>query len=157
MKDFNYWDNLHRNENLEEFSNNRIGLLWLKTKSIIRKELIEDFVQQNKITLEQTSLKQQFVELFDLLAQDIDNAHKLLNDYIKTINNQQIASVDIQQLVSELYKLKNFEWGGDYQNSLDKFLVSRYVKVQNPSFDYLISKFETEINPAVQEIGRAHV
>jgi hypothetical protein len=46
--------------------------------------------------------------------------------------------------------LKNFEWGGDYQNSLDKYLVSRYVKVQNPSFDYLMSKFETEINPAVQ-------
>ena len=94
MKNFKYWEDLHRNENLEEFSNNQIGLLWLKTKSIIRKELIEDFVQQNKITLEQTSLKQQFVELFTLLAQDIDNAHKLLNDYIKTINNQQIASVD---------------------------------------------------------------
>jgi len=150
MKDFRYWDNLHRNENLEEFSSDRTGLLWLKTKSIIRKELIEDFVQQNKITLEQTSLKQQFVELFDLLSQNIDKSHKLLDEYIKTISNQQIANIDIQQLVSELYKLKNFEWGGDYQNSLDKYLVSRYVKIQNPSFDYLMSKFETEINPAVQ-------
>ena len=150
MKGFKYWDNLHRNESLEEFNRDRTGLLWLKTKSIIRKELIEDFLQQNKIVLEQTSLKQQFIELFDLLTQDIDKAHKLLDEYIKAISNQQIESVDIQQLVSELYKLKNFEWGGDYQNSLDKFLVSRYVKVQNPSFDYLISKFETEINPAVQ-------
>lgn len=150
MKNFKYWDELYRNEKLEEFSDNRMGLLWLKTKSIIRKELIENFLQQNKITLKETSLKQQFVELFELLAQDIDNAHKLLDEYIKTINNQQIESIDIQQLVSELYKLKNFEWGGDYQNSLDKFLVSRYVKVQNPSFDYLMSKFETEINPAVQ-------
>jgi hypothetical protein len=73
-----------------------------------------------------------------------------LDEYIKNINTQQIANIDIQQLVSELYKLKNFEWGGDYQNSLDKYLVSKYVKVQNPSFDYLMSKFETEINPAVQ-------
>jgi hypothetical protein len=150
MKDFKYWDDLHRNENLEEFSKDRTGLLWLKTKSIIRKELIEDFLQQNKITLEQISLKQQFIELFDLFTQDINKAHKLLDEYIKIINNKQIASINIQQLVSELYKLKNFEWGGDYQNSLDKFLVSRYVKVQNPSFDYLMSKFETEINPAVQ-------
>jgi hypothetical protein len=150
MKNFKYWDDLHRNENLEEFSSDRTGLLWLKTKSIIRKELIEDFVQQNKITLEQTSLKQQFVELFDLLSKDIDKSHKLLDEYIKKISSQQIANIDIQQLVSELYKLKNFEWGGDYQNSLDKYLVSRYVKMQNPSFDYLMSKFETEINPAVQ-------
>jgi hypothetical protein len=60
MKNFKYWDNLHRNESLEEFNSDRTGLLWLKTKSIIRKELIEDFVKQNKITLEQTALKQQF-------------------------------------------------------------------------------------------------
>ena len=150
MKDFKYWDNLHRNENLEEFSSDRTGLLWLKTKSIIRKELIEDFIQQNGIILEQTSLKQQFVELFDLLSRDMDKSNMLLDDYIKEISNKQIANIDISQLVSELYKLKNFEWGGNYQNSLDKYLVSRYVKVQNPSFDYLMSKFETEINPAVQ-------
>jgi len=150
MQDFKYWDNLHRNENLEEFSSNRAGLLWLKTKSIIRKELIEGFIQQNEIILKQTALKPQFVELFDLLSKDIDKSHKLLDEYIKKISNQQVANIDIQQLVSELYKLRNFEWGGDYQNSLDKYLVSRYVKVQNPSFDYLMSKFETEINPAVQ-------
>lgn len=150
MKDFKYWNNLHQNENLEEFSMDRIGLLWLKTKSIIRKELIDGFIRQNNIALKQTSLKQQFAELFDFLKQDIDKSHKLLDSYIRTISNQQIKNIDIQQLVSELYKLKNFQWGGDYQNSLDKFLVSRYVKNQNPSFDYLISKFETEINPAVQ-------
>ena len=150
MKDFKYWNNLHRNENLEEFSSDRIGLLWLKTKSIIRKELIEEFIRQNGITLQQTALKPQFVELFDLLSENIDQSHKLLDEYIKKINNQQIENIDTQQLVSELYKLKNFEWGGDYRNSLDKYLVSRYIKVQNPSFDYLMSKFETEINPAVQ-------
>jgi hypothetical protein len=57
--------------------------------------------------------------------------------------------LDTTQLVSELYKLKNFDWGGDYQNSLDKYLVSRYVKVHT-SFDTLITKFDTEINAAVQ-------
>ncbi|MDD3789516.1 MAG: hypothetical protein PHO94_12590 [Petrimonas sp.] len=150
MKNFKYWDNLHRNESLEEFSTDRTGLLWLKIKSIIRKDLIATFVQQNNIALKQTSLKQQFVELFDLLSQNIDVSHQLLDNYIKTINNKQIQGINIQQLVSELYKLKNFEWGGDYQNSLDKYLVSRYVKSQNPSFEYLMSKFETEINPAVQ-------
>jgi hypothetical protein len=150
MQNFKYWDNLHRNENLEEFNCNRTGLLWLKTKSIIRKELIEGFIQQNEITLNQTALKAQFVELFYLLSKDIDKSHNLLDKYIKKVSNQQVTSVDTKQLVSELYKLKNFEWGGDYQNSLDKYLVSRYIKVQNPSFDYLMSKFETEINPVVQ-------
>jgi hypothetical protein len=150
MKDFKYWDNLHRNENLEEFSSDRAGLLWLKLKSIIRVELVKGFLEFSGCEIDTKKQSENFRVLFDLLSKDIDKSHKLLDEYIKTISNQQIANVDIQQLVSELYKLKSFEWGGDYQNSLDKYLVSRYVKVQNPSFDYLMSKFETEINPAVQ-------
>nr|WP_305069699.1 hypothetical protein [Flavobacterium covae] len=56
MKDFNYWDKLHKNEELEEFSNNNVGLLWLKTKSIIRKKLIAEFLKINNITLQETAL-----------------------------------------------------------------------------------------------------
>jgi len=76
MKDFNYWNALYRNEVLAEFSNDRTGLLWLKTKSIIRKQLIEAFTQQNGIFLKQSGLNQQFAELFGLLSEDIDQSHK---------------------------------------------------------------------------------
>lgn len=94
-------------------------------------------------------MAKQFIELFDLLCADIENSNKKLDEFIKVENNKQVERLDTTQLVSELYKLKNFDWGGDYQNSLDKYLVSRYVKVHK-SFDTLISKFETEINVAVQ-------
>jgi len=150
MKDFNYWKKLHESEKLEEFSTDTTGLLWLKTKSIIRKELIAEFTEQNNISLVETAIGKQFVELFDLLCKDISNSHKILDTYIKIKNEEQLGNINIEQLVSELYKLQNFKWGGDYQNSLDKYLVSRYVKVQNPSYETLISKFETEINIAVQ-------
>jgi hypothetical protein len=150
MKDFKYWDNLHRNENLEEFSNDRTGLLWLKLKSIIRVELVNGFLDFSGLKIDTQKQSDNFRALFELLSQDLNKSHLLLDKYIKLESQKQIESIDIQQLVSELYKLKKFEWGGDYQNSLDKYLVSQYVKVQNPSFDYLMSKFETEINPAVQ-------
>lgn len=150
MEDFKYWDNLHKNEDLKEFSRNRTGLLWLKLKSIIRVELVKGFLDFSGYEIDSKKQNDNFHMLFDLLLTDIEKSHELLDSYIRTVSCQQIANIDIQQLVSELYKLKNFEWGGDYQNSLDKYLVSRYIKVQNPSFDYLMSKFETEINPAVQ-------
>lgn len=149
MKDFNYWKKLHESEQLDEFSSDSIGLLWLKTKSIIRKELIAEFVEQNKIALKETALGKQFIELFELLCKDVDNSHKILDSYIKEKNKFQVDELNTEQLVSELYKLKNFDWGGDYQNSLDKYLVSRYVKVHK-SYDTLVSKFETEIQVAVQ-------
>ena len=149
MKDFNYWKKCHESEQLEEFSSNYIGLLWLKTKSIVRKELVAEFIQANSIILNEKSLGTQFVELFDLLSKDSENSHNLLDSYIKRKSQDQILTLDITALVSELYKLKNFDWGGDHQNSLDKYLVSRYVKVYK-SYNQLISKFESEINVAVQ-------
>ena len=150
MKDFNHWKKLHQREELDEFSIDTIGILWLKLNSIIRKELIAEFNAKYNIALKETSLEKQFIELYNLLCNDTVNSHKLLDDYIKEKNQLEVAALDTEQLVSELYKLKNFDWGGDYQNSLDKYLVSRYVKVQTPSYETLISKFETEIAVAVQ-------
>jgi len=149
MKDFNYWKRLHESEKLEEFSSDVFGLLWLKTKSIVRKELIGSFVTENAISLSETALSKQFEELFALLCKDQVNAHKILDEYIRAESTKQVGKLNTVQLVSELYKLKNFDWGGDYQNSLDKYLVSRYVKALQ-SYETLLSKFDTEINPAVQ-------
>jgi len=149
MKDFNYWKKLHDSQHLEEFSTNKLGTLWIKLKSIIRKEYILSFVTANNIQLLEKSLNKQFVELFEILSENIENSNNLLDKYINEENKKQLTKLDTEQLVSELYKLKNFEWGGDYQNSLDKYLVSRYVKVLK-SYETLISKFETEISIAVQ-------
>lgn len=149
MKDFNYWKKLYESETLEEFSSDTIGLLWLKIKSIIRKELLSGFVAKNAISLSEIALSKQFEELFTLFCNDQVKSHKILDEYIREESSKQVKKLDTIQLVSELYKLKNFDWGGDYQNSLDKYLVSRYVKALQ-SYETLISKFDTEINPAVQ-------
>jgi len=150
MKDFKYWDNLSKSEKLEEFSFDKSGLMWLKLKSIIRKELVKKFLDFSGLKISATRQEHNFIELFHLLSKNLNKSHALLDGFIRQINEEEVSKLDTEQLVSELYKLKNFDWGGDYQNSLDKYLVSRYVKVQNPSYENLISKFETEINIAVQ-------
>jgi hypothetical protein len=148
MKDFNYWKKLHESEQLQEFNKDSNGLLWLKIKSIIRSELITEFIEQNKIELQETTAAKQFVELFKQLNKNVKDSHKKLDSYIKSRSIEQLALLDTKQLVSELFKLKYFAWG-DYQNDLNKLLVSRYVKVCK-SYDLLLSKFETEIHPLVQ-------
>jgi len=149
MKSFDYWKKLHESEKLEEFSSDTEGLLWLKVKSIVRKEIISEFVAENKIELRETSLNGQFLELYNRLSINPVQSHIILNKYIEKKNKSLSSGLDTNKLVSELYKLKTFDWGGDYQNSLDKYLVSRYVKVLQ-SYDALVSKFETEISTAVQ-------
>jgi hypothetical protein len=150
MKLFDHWHKLHQSETFGEFNTDRSGLLWLKIKSILRRDLIKDFIALTQCRLTATRLNAQFEELYNLLSANLEPAHGLLDDYIRNINSSQIESINEQGLVSELYKLKTFDWGGDYQNSLDKYLVSRYIKVENPSYTNLLAKFETEINPTVQ-------
>lgn len=146
---FGYWKKLYDGDRLEEFNFSPLGLLWLKIKSIVRKELLTDFLTIENINLQTTSLNSQFVELYDLLRQTPEKSHQILDKFIKQKSLVQAENLDVEKLVSELYKLRYFDWGGDYKNALDKFLVDRYIKVYQ-DFDVLFSKFEGEINRAVQ-------
>jgi hypothetical protein len=51
MKDFNYWQQCQQNTNLMEFNLDRVGLLWLKIKSLTRVNLLRDFATSAQITL----------------------------------------------------------------------------------------------------------
>lgn len=146
---FNKWKSVYDSEDLIAFSENKEALLWLKVKSIVRKEIISEFCKDYQITLKESSLTKQFEELFNILCSDIDDSHTKLDSYILLKNAEILKSLNQEKLVSELYKLQNFEWGGDYQNSLDKYLVTHYVKAIQ-SYSELTSKFDNEIKHTVQ-------
>ena len=164
MKDFDYWKKRYESQQLEEFNDDDIGLLWLKIKSIGRVDIIKSFIDKNNININQKlNLEKKFEELFIFLCKDIEHSNKLLDNYIKLHHKYQVDenNLDIKQLVSELDKLESFNWGGDYRNSLDKYLISQYVKIplyikwppdHAPSFSYdvLDSRFEKYINIAVK-------
>lgn len=146
---FSYWKKLYDSDHLEDFNFNLSALLWLKIKSITRKELLSKFLSQNAISLKNRKLNSQFEELFDLLSESIEENHENLNEFIRLENKSQETNLNSDFLVSELYKLRNFDWGGDYKNQLDKFLVDKFIKVYQ-NYDELVSKFDTSINRAVQ-------
>lgn len=146
---FNYWKKLYDGDKLEEFNFNSLGLLWLKIKSIIRKELINDFLTNTNIELDEKTLSGQFIELYNLLSQTLESSHQILDNFIKQKSIVQAKSLDVEKLVSELYKLRYFDWGGDYKNALDKYLVDRYIKVYR-NYDELKEKIDTEISRAVE-------
>jgi hypothetical protein len=147
--DFNYWKKLHDGGLLHSFNSDKNGQLWLKTKSIIRKELLNEYTQKFSIKLHSLNLNKQFEELFNLHKSMPEQANSQLDAYIREKNALVFQSLNVEKLESELYKLRIFEWGGDYNNSLDKYLVSHFVKAIS-SYDELISKFDNEINRAVQ-------
>lgn len=149
MASFSHWKKAFESDEMDEFNFNEAGLLWLKLKSIARKELLADFISKEKIELRTTKIADEFVELYELLSNNLKNSHDILDSFIRATHDAQIAKLDVQKLVTELYKMRNFDWGGDYKNALDRYLVDRFVKVYT-SYDELTAKFDCEIARAVQ-------
>jgi hypothetical protein len=149
VQSFEYWKKCYDSDKLEEFNFNSSGLLWLKIKSILRKELIGDFLNKNQISLIAKKLNEQFVELYDLLKSNLELSHNIIDNFIRAKDKERAQELNTAELVSELYKLRYFDWGGDYKNALDRYLVDRYVKVYK-KYDELVSRFDNEIKNAVQ-------
>ena len=99
LKDFNYWKKLHDRDTLSEFNYDRKGLLWLKIKSITRKGMIGEFATQFNYQLNEKSLNQQFVELFNLLCSDIENSHQNLDEYMGAKNRERLKKLNVDRLV----------------------------------------------------------
>lgn len=140
MTNFEKWDKEFRAQNLYIFNYDINGLLWLKVRAVCRSKQIEKFIVENKITLTSTKIAEQNIELFEKL-ESMPNAMQLLDHYlkVKTHNWYDAMGIDEIKLKADLYKVQHYAWGGDQNNSLDKHLVSRYVKVIS-NYDELVSK-----------------
>lgn len=128
---FEKWDKEFRNQNLFAFNNDRNALLWLKVRAISKKLPMAKFLEQNNIQLNSTKITDQNKELFATLETNIEQSLDLLDAYLRDINNEWYheMGVDEETLKADLYQIDTYEWGGDQNNSLDKHLVSRFVKV----------------------------
>lgn len=140
MTNFERWDKEFRAQNLYAFNYNPNALLWLKVRAVCRGKQIEQFLSDNSLQLTATKISEQNVELFRLLESRTD-AMQMLDNYLREKNHEwyQAMGVDEAKLKEDLYKIQYYAWGGDQNNSLDKHLVSRYVKVIS-AYDELLRK-----------------
>lgn len=126
---------------------------------------INDLIQADGglrfLKLRSMSRKANMVELFNNVGLTLPHGGRpdlLQIAYNSNINESQIESaikriyiagrtdrLSIEdELINELYKLQSFDWGGLYQNNLEKTIVNNYVK-KIRSYDVLESKIEGEL------------
>ena len=144
MTNFEKWDREFRFQNLFVFNNNVNGLLWLKVRAVCRGRQMGQFLEENGLCLAATKLSEQNVELFERL-ETMPGAMEMLDSFLKVKNHDwyDAIGVDEARLKEDLYQVRQYAWGGDKNNSLDRHLVSRYVKVIS-NYDELAGK-QTEI------------
>ena len=140
MTNFEKWDKEFRAQNLYAFNNNDNALLYLKVRAVCRGKQIKQFIEKNGIELKSTKINDQFAELFSVM-ENTPNGMEMLDTYLRDRNNEwyHTMGVDEDKLKSGLRQITNYEWGGDQENSLDQYLVRRYIKVIS-DYDELKSK-----------------
>ncbi len=140
MTNFEKWDKEFRANNLYAFNYNKNALLYLKVRAVRRGKQIKEFVKNNNITLNSKKINEQFAELFSKM-ETIENGMTMLDAFLKDRNNEWYSKmgVDEEKLKSGLRQITSYEWGGDQENSLDQYLVRRYIKVIS-DYDVLKSK-----------------
>lgn len=140
MTNFEKWDKEFRAQNLYAFNNNENALMYLKVRAVCRGKQIKQFTEKNNIRLTSTKISDQFAELFAVM-ENTPNGMNMLDTYLRDRNNEwyHTMGVDEAKLKSGLRQINSYEWGGDQENSLDQYLVRRYIKVIS-DFDELKSK-----------------
>jgi hypothetical protein len=140
-RSFEEWDRLFRNNNQFAFNNDNEGLVWLKVRAITRKKQLENFLERNyDIIIFSRKQKEIGIELYEKILA-LPNGMQRLDHFLQDRSQEMytLKNVDIPSLKNDLYRVTDYKWGGDQNNSLDKFLVSHYVKSIS-HFDELLSK-----------------
>ena len=140
MTDFEKYDVAFRKNDMCAFNGDPLGLLWLKVRAISRTKIMEAFLSGNSIELSSKTVSGRAKELYAILVQRADSI-EMLDRFLRVKCHEWYDSqgIDENKVKDNLYKVRHYEWGGDYTNSLDKYLVGRYVKAVR-DYDTLVEQ-----------------
>lgn len=149
MKDYTYWRDMLDRQELSEFTTNPEAKLWLKIHSIAKKEILKAFIANESLKLTAKKVDDRAKEIFSRINEgQIPEWNEKLDTFFRKKNKEQLAALNIAQLKLDLYRVQHFKWGGDQDNSLDKYFVSHYVKAIH-SYQDLQTKLANDALPVV--------
>ena len=123
-----------------EYSNGRI---FLKLRSMSRPNIMKKFAEKNGMPI----MKQK--EMFNhIFKQNINESS--IDGFIRNESNMELQNRinDRNALYTELFKMDILDWGGLYQNGLEKTIVNNYVK-KIKNYDELNKKINDELHESM--------
>lgn len=146
MSKFKQFKQLYQDNKFDVLLKDPDSVYWLKLRSISRKELMVNFCTENGIDSTGVMGTALFEHIYESKPDEkvVDKfiAQKYTIERIERKANE-------TKLVSELYKMKVLDWGGIYQNNLEKSIVDNYIK-KIKDFDLLNKKIENEIHASMR-------
>lgn len=140
--DFDTIRRLYDSDKFIELLHHPNGIFWLKIRSISRSEQLRQFCQHIGIDVKGIPSHQLFEHVYNYRPDS-----QTLESFIRASFSQEREERRKYEnyIISQLYKMKAFDWGGLYQNSLEQTIVDNYVK-RIQSWDKLNSAIDNEIH-----------
>lgn len=144
--EFNHFKQLYQDNKFDVLLKEKEAIYWLKLRSISRKALMVEFCELAKINC--TGIKG--TKLFEYIYNQ-QPSEELLDKFIDKKYDEERADrkKGEAKLISELYKLQVFDWGGLHQNNLERTIVDNYIK-KIKDFNLLAKKVEGEIHESMR-------
>ena len=147
MLSFSTAVSLFKNDKIRELSATDEGMRFLKLRSLSRKEHLDYLI--NKFEIDIGNIKTNNEKLRLIYESDLHSVN--INEAIQELfeKERKTRRETEQQLISELYKVQSFEWGGLHQNSLEATIVNRYVK-KITSYNLLSDAIEGDLHNSLR-------
>lgn len=112
-----------KKENFEWLNTSYDAYVWFLIQSIVNRKDVNDLQNEFKIPKSLKTIK----SIAEYLYDNIDDVNTIIN-YI----NKKSKLDDLDTIVAQLKETKLFNWGGDFQGSLEKSLIKKYIKNDVP-------------------------
>lgn len=133
-----------KQDDFPSIENDTLGYRYLLLRSMSRNDLMEKLMTEKNINC---PFKKEYLKtLFnsDITEQEII---RFIKDNYRLERESRIESEPV--LIDQLQRLQTFDWGGSYQNGLEKNIVDNYVK-KIKNFDELNRKIDSSILDSVR-------
>lgn len=134
-------DALFRQDRLNDLIADVEGRRFLKLRSLNRKEHLERLFQSANIARPDVGVRQLFDAAFNA-GINTATIEACARDIYREEREQRRANET--ELVNQLYRVQEFNWGGLHQNSLEKTIVDNYVK-KTTDYEALCRCVENEL------------
>jgi hypothetical protein len=144
--DFDEVSSAFKNERIRELSQYPLGLRFLKLRSLSRTEYMERLAAECGLDHGGVGRDELLRFLYEsrITIQEIERTIRSI--YAEERLERREGE---DELVSELYRITVFDWGGLHQNSLERTIVDNYVK-KIRSFNKLCDCIENELHHSMK-------
>ena len=138
---FDAANNQYKADAITELSETKDGRRFLLLRSLSRTQHLQSLATTWDVDVSSTGNRELFRTLYDSSV-SIDQIKNSLKSIFQI--ERKIRATNEAALINELYKMKEFYWGGLHQNSLEKTIVDNYVK-KIQSYEDLNARIDNEL------------